>query len=112
MPRTHSVVKVTTVARRPPGHGGPTVSRGGASAIAGQRLCPGNSIATDTFLHVSNAPTEEGACDNSRRVVYETIIPGETEGVSFGSLEWRAGEEIHGMTSQAQVWRPTPSHRG
>ena len=85
----------------------------GVDGVEGLGLCPGNSISTDTFLHISNAPTEDGACDGFPTevgsvqvcdhgvLVYETKIPGDLEGTLFGSLEWNAGDAIHGMTSQA-----------
>jgi len=87
----------------------------GVAGGEGLGLCPGNSIATDTFLDVSNAPTDEGACadfptdvgpvqvcDHGVRID-ETLIPGDVEGVLFGSLEWRSGDEIHGVSSQAEA---------
>lgn len=65
--------------------------------------------------YISNAPAEEGAGDDfptdvgSVQVcdhgvwIYETIIPNDPDGFLFGSLEWWAGDEIHGMSSQAET---------
>lgn len=84
-------------------------------------LCPGNSIlstATGLFEDVSNAPTEDGACegfptvtpdpnvgprDCGGSVVYVTAIPSDKEGTLFGTLEALAddGGAIVGLTSQA-----------
>lgn len=35
----------------------------GIANAAGLKLCPGNSIATDNFYHIPNAPSEDGACE-------------------------------------------------
>jgi len=85
----------------------------GIAGAAGQALCPGNSIAVPDFIHISNTPVEDGACDGfptdvaSVQVcsgdvwIYQTAIPGDLEGTLFGSLEWTAGDgTIKGLTSQ------------
>jgi len=83
-------------------------------------LCPGSSILTDQgFEFVSNAPTEEGACEGfttltadpevgpsvcQGTVLYVTAIPSEKEGSLFGSIEMLAddGAAIIGLTSTAE----------
>lgn len=92
----------------------------GVAGGGGLGFCPGNSIAIDDFMNISNAPTERGACDDfptdvgSVQVcdhgvwIYETLIPGDAEGILFGSLEWRSGDEIHGMSSQAETVADLP----
>src|SRR5215203_5227216 len=63
-------------------------------------LCPGTSIETapGSFEFVSNTPTEDGACegfDNPEAsvrncggaLVYESLIPIDTEGTLYGSIE-------------------------
>lgn len=82
-------------------------------------LCPGNSIQTaGGFEHVSNAPTEEGACEGAQNlagadagvrvcdslVLYVTEIPADTEGTLFGTVErFEPDGTILGVTSQAQT---------
>ena len=76
-------------------------------------LCPGNSIATPDFLHISNTPTEDGSCtdfptDTAAVQVCsgdvwlnQTLIPGDLEGILYGSLEWNADDgSIQGKYSQ------------
>ncbi len=87
----------------------------GIAAAAGLGLCPGNSIATTSFMHISNAPSEPGACDgfptDVGRVqvcdhgiwIYDTMIPGDLEGTLFGSLEWNSDAGITGLTSQVEA---------
>lgn len=88
-------------------------------SVAGP-LCPGNSIRTATgFEFVSNAPTEEGACegfttltsdpDVGPRVcqgilLYVTAIPSDTQGTLYGTLEMLAddGAALIGLTSTAE----------
>ena len=80
-------------------------------------LCPGNSISTDSgFLHISNAPTEAGACTGAdtlvppptgvklcgELVLYLTDIPVDLAGELFGTIEiYLADGTIIGLTSTA-----------
>lgn len=93
----------------------------GIAGAAGQALCPGNSIFTTEFLHISNTPVETGSCEGfptdtaSVQVcsgdvwIYQTAIPGDLEGTLYGSLEWNAADgTIKGLTSQF----PTESEIG
>jgi hypothetical protein len=65
-------------------------------------VCPGSSIQTDAgFEHVTNSPTEEGACEGAENiagddagvricgplVLYITEIPEDTEGDLFATVE-------------------------
>lgn len=85
----------------------------------GTAMCPGNSILTDAgFMHVSNAPTTEGACEGfptlsddpevgpmlcGGTLLYVTAIPSDLQGMLFGTLEMLAGENIIvGITSAVQ----------
>lgn len=85
----------------------------GIAGASGQALCPGNSISTPEFLHVSNTPVEEGSCEGfptdtaSVQVcsgdvwLYRTAIPGDVAGTLYGSLEWNSTDgTIKGLTSQ------------
>jgi len=82
-------------------------------------LCPGNSILSGGgWLHISNAPTEEGACDTfptlttdpdvgpiicHGELFYRTAIPSDLQGTLFGTLEMLdADGNLVGMTSQAE----------
>jgi hypothetical protein len=82
-------------------------------------LCPGNSILTGSgWVHVSNAPTEPGACegfptltddpdvgpiDCHGTLFYRTAIPSNLQGTLFGTLEMLdADGNMVGMTSQAE----------
>ena len=82
-------------------------------------LCPGNSILTGAgFLHVSNAPTEEGACEGfptlttdpevgpivcQGALLYVTAIPSDLQGTLFGTLEALTEEgDLVGLTSTVQ----------
>jgi hypothetical protein len=82
-------------------------------------LCPGNSIMTGgTWLHVSNAPTEEGACEGFPTLTddpevgpvichdtlfYRTAIPSDLQGTLYGTLEMLDDEgNLVGITSQAE----------
>jgi len=82
-------------------------------------LCPGNSIlAGGGWLHVSNAPTEEGACEGfptltddpdvgpiicHGELFYRTAIPSDLQGTLFGTLEMLdADGNLVGITSQAE----------
>ncbi len=82
-------------------------------------LCPGNSIMTGgTWQHVSNAPTEEGACEGFPTLTtdpdvgpiechgtlfYRTAIPSDLEGTLFGTLEMLDPDgNLVGITSQAE----------
>ena len=78
-------------------------------------LCPGNSIQTAAgFLHVSNAPTADGACAGATTlagpdvgvrgcgelVVYVTAIPSNLSGNLFGTIErYEKDGSIIGLTS-------------
>lgn len=82
-------------------------------------LCPGNSILTGSgWVHVSNAPTEEGACEGFTTLTddpevgpvdchgtlfYRTAIPSELQGTLFGTIEMLdADGNMLGITSQAE----------
>jgi hypothetical protein len=82
-------------------------------------LCPGNSILSGgNWLHISNAPTEEGACegfptltddpdvgpiDCHGELFYRTAIPSDLQGTLYGTLEKLDAEgNLAGMTSQAE----------
>jgi hypothetical protein len=82
-------------------------------------LCPGNSILTGAgWVHVTNAPTEEGACegfptltddpevgpiDCHGTLFYRTAIPSDQQGTLFGTLEMLDPDgNLVGMTSQAE----------
>ena len=82
-------------------------------------LCPGNSILSGgTFQHITNAPTEEGACegfptltddpdvgpvDCNGTLFYRTAIPSDLQGTLYGTLEMLDEEgNLVGITSQAE----------
>ena len=82
-------------------------------------LCPGNSILSGgNFIHVTNAPTEEGACegfptltddpevgpvDCHGTLFYRTAIPSNLQGTLFGTIEMLdADGALVGITSQAE----------
>jgi hypothetical protein len=82
-------------------------------------LCPGNSILSGGgWLHVSNAPTEEGACegfptltddpevgpmDCHGTLFYRTAIPSDLQGTLFGTIEMLDEDgNLVGITSQAE----------
>lgn len=83
-------------------------------------LCPGNSILTPGgFESVSNAPTEEGACEGfptlstdpvvgpricAGTLLYVTAIPSTSQGMLFGTLEALAddGASLVGVTSAVE----------
>jgi hypothetical protein len=83
-------------------------------------LCPGNSIMTGgTWLHISNAPTEDGACegfptltedpevgpvdDCHGTLFYRTAIPSDLQGTLYGTIEMLdADGNLVGITSQAE----------
>lgn len=82
-------------------------------------LCPGNSILTDAgFNFVSNAPTEEGACEGfptlttdpkvgpivcQGSLLYVTAIPSDQQGMLYGTLEALTGDgALIGLTSEVQ----------
>ncbi len=84
-------------------------------------LCPGNSLnAGGAFSFVSNSPADAGACDgfptpvSSVRVcssnvwLYESLIPNDSEGTIFGSLERSVDGGIANMTSMAVNTPGTP----
>lgn len=85
----------------------------GIAGAEGMALCPGNSISTPEFLHVSNTPVEDASCEgfptpsssvqicSSGVWIYLTAIPGDLDGTLFGSLEWTSDDGvIRGLTSQ------------
>ena len=92
----------------------------GIAEAEGLALCPGNSIATTSFMHISNAPSEPGACDGFPTDpgevqvcthgiwIYDTLIPGDLEGTLFGSLEWNSDAGITGLTSQVDTMPDMP----
>jgi hypothetical protein len=77
-------------------------------------ICPGSSIQTDAgFEHVTNSPTEEGACEGAPTIagsgagvracgpllLYITAIPEDTEGDLFASVErYARSGKIIGVT--------------
>ena len=82
-------------------------------------LCPGNSILSGgNFQHISNAPTEDGACegfptltddpdvgpmDCHGTLFYRTAIPSDLQGTLFGTLEMLDEDgNLAGITSQAE----------
>lgn len=82
-------------------------------------LCPGNSILSGgTWVHVSNAPTEDGACEGFPTLTddpdvgpidchgvlfYRTAIPSDLQGTLFGTIEMLdADGNLVGITSQAE----------
>jgi hypothetical protein len=94
-------------------------------SVAGP-LCPGNSIRTDTgFEFVSNAPTEEGACEGFTTVTsdpdvgprackgilfYVTAIPSDKQGTLYGTLEKLVddGAAFTGLTSKVEITPDIP----
>ena len=91
----------------------------GLDYVEGDFLCPGNSILTAAgFLHVSNAPTDEGACEGfptltndpavgpvvcQGELIYVTAIPSTEQGLLFGTLEaLNADGDLVGLTSNVQ----------
>ena len=79
-------------------------------------VCPGNSIQTSAgFVNVSNAPMNGADCSFApvvaeapagvvmcdRLVSYVTLIPADTEGTLFGTIELMADGLGVGLTSQA-----------
>ena len=82
-------------------------------------LCPGNSIMSGgTWLHITNAPTAEGACEGFPTLTedpdvgpvdchgvlfYRTAIPSDLQGTLYGTLEMLdADGNLVGITSQAE----------
>ncbi len=91
----------------------------GLDLQASAPLCPGNSINSGGgWLHVSNAPTEEGACegfptltndpdvgpiDCHGELFYRTAIPSDLQGTLFGTIEMLDSDgNLVGITSQAE----------
>ena len=91
----------------------------GLDLEASGALCPGNSIMTGgTWLHISNAPTEEGACegfptftndsdvgpvDCHGTLFYRTAIPSDLQGTLYGTIEMLDEDgNLVGITSQAE----------
>jgi hypothetical protein len=92
----------------------------GLDLSASGPLCPGASILTDQgYEFVSNAPTEEGACEGfttltadpevgprvcQGTVLYVTAIPSDKQGILFASIEANAddGAAVIGLTSEAE----------
>jgi len=83
-------------------------------------LCPGNSIfiGSSGWIHISNAPTEEGACEGLDTVTddpdvgpvdcggtlfYRTAIPSDLQGTLYGTIE-KIDEDgnLVGITSQTE----------
>ena len=91
----------------------------GLDAGATGPLCPGNSVQTDAgFEHVSNAPTEAGACEGfdatlasgpvgvrrcGAHVLYMTAIPADVRGILHASIEtrYRTPGSVVGLTGTA-----------
>jgi hypothetical protein len=101
------------------------VAYSGLNYIEGDFLCPGNSIFTASgFLHVSNAPTDEGACEGfptltsdpdvgprvcQGELVYMTAIPSSLQGMLFGTLEALTEDgDLVGLTSSVQSTEDIP----
>jgi hypothetical protein len=95
------------------------VAYAGLDYAEGDLLCPGNSILTGAgFLHVSNAPTDEGACEGfptltsdsevgpvvcQGTLLYVTAIPSTEQGMLFGTLEaLTADGGLIGLTSAVE----------
>lgn len=95
------------------------VAYAGFDYAEGDFLCPGNSILTGAgFLHVSNAPTEEGACEGfttlttdpevgpivcQGSLLYVTAIPSDQQGMLFGTLEALSEDgALIGLTSAVE----------
>jgi hypothetical protein len=92
----------------------------GFDPAAAGPLCPGSSIQTDKgFQFVSNAPTEAGSCNGyttltsdplvgprvcHNTLLYVTLIPSDTQGLLYGTVEALAdnGTAIVGLTSTVQ----------
>jgi hypothetical protein len=91
----------------------------GLDLAASGPLCPGNSIMSGgAFQNVTNAPTEEGACEGFPTLTddpdvgpvachgtlfYRTAIPSNLQGTLFGTLEMLdADGNLVGITSQAE----------
>jgi hypothetical protein len=91
----------------------------GLDYAPGDFLCPGNSILTAAgFLHVSNAPTDDGACEGfptltndpvvgpvvcQGELLYVTAIPSSEQGLLFGTLEALTEDgDLVGLTSNIQ----------
>jgi hypothetical protein len=82
-------------------------------------LCPGSSIQTDVgFEHVTNSPTDEGACEGAENiagddagvrvcgplVLYITEIPEDTEGDLFATVErYEENGAIVGVTGVVEA---------
>jgi hypothetical protein len=87
---------------------------GGLDLDETEAVCPGSSIQTDSgFEHVTNSPTEEGACEGAPTIagpgagvrtcgsllLYITEIPEDTKGDLFASLErYERNGKIIGVT--------------
>lgn len=90
------------------------VAFGGLNLDEIEPVCPGSSIQTDAgFEHVTNSPTEEGACEGAPDIagpdagtricgpllLYITEIPEDTEGDLFASVErYQRNGKIIGVT--------------
>jgi hypothetical protein len=90
------------------------IAFGGLDLDEIEPVCPGSSIQTDAgFEHVTNSPTEEGACEGAPTIagsgagvrtcgpllLYITEIPEETGGDLFASLErYERSGKIVGVT--------------
>lgn len=95
------------------------VAYAGLDYSEGDFLCPGNSILTNAgFLHVSNSPTDEGACEGfptltddpevgpvlcQGALLYVTAIPSTEQGMLFGTLEALSEDgALIGLTSAVE----------
>jgi hypothetical protein len=95
------------------------VAFGGLDLEEAGAVCPGTSIQTDAgFEHVTNSPTEEGACEGAENiagsdagvrscgplVLYITEIPEDTEGDLFVTVErYEDNGRIIGVTGVVEA---------
>jgi hypothetical protein len=95
------------------------VAFGGLDLEEAEPVCPGSSIQTDAgFEHVTNSPTEEGACEGAENIagsdagvrtcgpllLYITEIPEDSEGDLFASIErYEENGRIVGVTGVVEA---------
>jgi hypothetical protein len=95
------------------------IAFGGLDLAETGPLCPGTSVQTGAgFEHVTNSPTEEGACEGAENLagpeagvrtcgpllLYISEIPENTEGDLFASLEvYQEDGTIIGVTGVAEA---------
>ena len=95
------------------------IAFGGLDLAEAGPLCPGTSVQTGAgFEHVTNSPTEEGACEGAENLagpdagvrtcgpllLYITEIPENTEGDLFASLElYQEDGTIIGVTGVVEA---------